>query len=377
MTNILYIINVGYQGGVEKFTLDLVNGHFVNKKYRPILLFLNDGEFAQSCRANYDDVFILPFKLKLKNPLSVLKLCFWLLHFLRDHKISLVHIAMPWAKIICALPLMMARVPVVWFQHGPIGKLLDRIASLLPYEKIIFYNSQYTRECYEAVSCLSLSNKKYAIIHPMIAAAVRNESEINLIKEKYTAPSLWLCAGRICSWKGYELAIYALKNYLEQKGEAHLLIIGSATRASDQPYEQSLRGLVRELNLENHVSFIAHSENWHQYLYAADLFLHTSRIPEPFGLVIGEAMLCECLVIGSNQGGARELLIEGQTGYSYDSCQDFSSAVIDLTKTITKLENNALKGVKMSAKNHISNVMNSSKVTDKIESYYLEIIRLN
>jgi len=48
---------------------------------------------------------------------------------------------------------------------------------------------------------------------------------------------------------------------------------------------------------------------------ACDLVAHTSTVPEPFGRVIVEAMLCERPVVAAGAGGVVELVEPGKTGW--------------------------------------------------------------
>ena len=47
---------------------------------------------------------------------------------------------------------------------------------------------------------------------------------------------------------------------------------------------------------------------------AADLFAHTSTLPEPFGRTIIEAMMAGCPVIAARAGGPAEIIVDGQSG---------------------------------------------------------------
>jgi glycosyltransferase involved in cell wall biosynthesis len=48
---------------------------------------------------------------------------------------------------------------------------------------------------------------------------------------------------------------------------------------------------------------------------ACDVIVHASTQPEPFGGVIVEAMLTGQPVIASDAGGAKEIVIDGETGF--------------------------------------------------------------
>ncbi len=380
MHNILYIINVGYQGGVEKFTHSLIRQHLANDQYRPILLFFSDGPFYRKIAEDYEYVFLIPFKVRMANPLSWLRLFFHLIGFITKHKIVLAHIAMPWAKLLCLPALIVTRTPFVWFQHGPIGGVLDKLASLFPFERLILYNSTFTKDEYHQESLLPINSSKEKIVNPIIEIPQLHDDNKAMIRSKFLdnpEQRLLICAGRICSWKGYEIAIHALANLrLEDPDEwlnSKLIIIGSAGRESDREYEFTLHELVKKMALGDSIMFLPFSNDLPELLHASDIFIHCSRKPEPFGLVVGEAMLAQTLVIGSNQGGIQEILIDGQTGFSFDSCADMDEAIESLCqklRTAITLDNSERVSL---ARERVLNVYNSSKIASQIELYYLEI----
>ena len=47
----------------------------------------------------------------------------------------------------------------------------------------------------------------------------------------------------------------------------------------------------------------------------AHCLVHTAVEPEPFGLVVAEAMARCCLVVATDTGGVREFVREGETGF--------------------------------------------------------------
>jgi glycosyltransferase involved in cell wall biosynthesis len=54
---------------------------------------------------------------------------------------------------------------------------------------------------------------------------------------------------------------------------------------------------------------------------ALDIVVHASTQPEPFGLVIAEAMACARLIVVSCGGGAADLIDDGVTGLSFEPGQ--------------------------------------------------------
>jgi glycosyltransferase involved in cell wall biosynthesis len=117
--------------------------------------------------------------------------------------------------------------------------------------------------------------------------------------------------GRISRWKGQHIAIEALA---QLPTNYNLSIIGDSL-FGEEDYANELRKLVNKLGLDSRVDFIGHVGVICTYFQDADLFLHTSVSPEPFGRVIIEAMSHGVPVIASHGGGPTEIIEDGFSGF--------------------------------------------------------------
>ena len=66
--------------------------------------------------------------------------------------------------------------------------------------------------------------------------------------------------------------------------------------------------------LADAIEFVGHVDDARPWLRAADLLVHCSERPEPFGLEMAEAMMQERPVVAFRQGGAAEIVLDGETG---------------------------------------------------------------
>jgi len=82
----------------------------------------------------------------------------------------------------------------------------------------------------------------------------------------------------------------------------------------DAAYEVQLRTLARDLGIDDRVIFTGERADVPDLLAAADVAVHCSVDPEPFGLVILEAMAAGRAVIASNAGGPAEIIEAGNSG---------------------------------------------------------------
>ncbi len=95
--------------------------------------------------------------------------------------------------------------------------------------------------------------------------------------------------------------------------QVRAIIVGSALFAEGD-YEQQIKALVVELGLQTRVAFVGHVSEVMPLMAACDVVAHCSTAPEPFGLVIAEAMFAGTPVVASDAGGAREIVVPEETG---------------------------------------------------------------
>src|SRR5437867_13018883 len=113
----------------------------------------------------------------------------------------------------------------------------------------------------------------------------------------------------LARWKGHATLLDAIARL-----PAHLpvraYIVGDAvyqTEGSQYSLDE-LRQLARSLGIANRVGFTGFVHTPEATFRALDVVVHASTAPEPFGLVIAEAMACGRAVIVSHAGGAAEIV---------------------------------------------------------------------
>jgi glycogen(starch) synthase len=140
--------------------------------------------------------------------------------------------------------------------------------------------------------------------------------------------------GRLVSDKGADGLLRALGILKRRKIPANLTIVGHG------PEEENLRALVRELSLDQSVTFagekvgreLAELMNHHQVIVIP------SRWPEPFGIVALEGIACGCIAVGSEQGGLSEAIGNcGMTFRNGDS-EELAAQLAELLRDSTMRE---------------------------------------
>jgi glycosyltransferase involved in cell wall biosynthesis len=113
-------------------------------------------------------------------------------------------------------------------------------------------------------------------------------------------------------WKGHRVFIAAM-SYLSEHLPVRAYIVGGriyATRGSEEDPD-ALHEMLFDHGLDDQVGMTGFVDEPADAMRALDVVVHASTQPEPFGLVIAEAMACGRPVIATAAGGAAEIVDDG------------------------------------------------------------------
>ncbi|MBI2407055.1 MAG: glycosyltransferase [Gemmatimonadetes bacterium] len=153
------------------------------------------------------------------------------------------------------------------------------------------------------------------VVHNGIAAepfdAVRDADAQALRAQYAPAPSYVMAVfGRLHAWKGPQVALRALSAL---PADCQLWVVG-APLFGEHAFEAELRSRAEQLGVASRVQFLGFRDDVPTLMRAADVVVHASTLPEPFGRVIVEGMLARRPVIAADAGGVREIVTDGVTG---------------------------------------------------------------
>ena len=115
-------------------------------------------------------------------------------------------------------------------------------------------------------------------------------------------------------WKGHYAFLDAARRVLDRRPETpprFYVIGGPIYDTAGQFTVAELTDYARSIGLGDRVVFVPFQKETASVYRALDVVVHASTQPEPFGLVIAEAMACGRAVIVSAAGGAADLFTDG------------------------------------------------------------------
>ena len=265
---------------------------------------------------------ILP-KLK-KNPFLYILLPFFfmgqlfaLIKCLRRHRFDLIHahwIIPQGVTAILACSLTGSKIPLLFTSHG--GDLFGLQGTLMKKIKrwVILRSDALTvvsKSMLRAIKELGAEYKRVDII-PMgvdlTSRFVPSESGINT--------NSLLFVGRLVEKKGLDYLIHAMPLILKRHPQVCLQVAG------DGPERRKLQREGEKLGISDHVRFLGalRNEDLPILYQTSDVVVFPSVIAddgdqEGFGLVLVEALGCECATVATDLPAIQDIIIDGKTGF--------------------------------------------------------------
>lgn len=321
---VLVLDHAGVLGGAELSLLDVIAGLEGSVAVR---LFA-DGPFRAVLERRGVDVQVLPM-----GALGVVKkggllpspgalLATWRLsgRVAREARAArVIYANSQKAFVVAALAGFRCRTPVVWHLRDLLGRphfsaLNTRVAVMLANRGAarVIANSCATADAFVAHGG---DRTKVRVVHNGIDPApfdAVSGVQARALREQLSPGAGCVLAvfGRLHAWKGPQVAIAAMRALPE---DCHLWIVG-APLFGEQAFESELHRRVAQYGLGERVRFLGFRDDIAVLMRAADVIVHASTLPEPFGRVIVEGMLAGRPVIATAAGGVGEIVTDGQTG---------------------------------------------------------------
>ena len=178
------------------------------------------------------------------------------------------------------------------------------------------------------------------------------------LKDKLIVTSV----GRVTQLKDLETFITAISVLKKEKPNILGLIVGGV-REDKQTYFESLKDLVKELGVEEHIIFTG-SQNKVAEIYAlSDVVVSSSKKPESFGRSVAEALALNTPVVATDHGGVLDIIVEGENGFFYP--------VGDVKELASKILNS--RALKFDGYNYITNHFSLENMVQKTLEVYEKV----
>jgi glycosyltransferase involved in cell wall biosynthesis len=198
---------------------------------------------------------------------------------------------------------------VVWWQQMiPTGNWIDRAATLLPARAI----GCYSRAAAEAQARIFPRRRTFVVSAGTPVPVPTASAGVAPLELPAQVPVVGL-VGRLQPWKGQDRMLEAQALLRERGHDIHLVIVGGDSYGLSPDYAASLPLLVRRLGLTDAVTMTGQVPDAGPYIEQMDILVNASD-PEPFGIVLLEAMAREVAVVAVDSGGPSEFIEHRTTG---------------------------------------------------------------
>ena len=373
------IPKLGY-GGAETGCFDIA--HYLPENNCESFIVTSGGELLKFVDKKKVKIFKLP--VQSKNPLLIFINSIILIGIILLNNISIVHArsrAPAWSCLIASK--ITGRKFVTTF-HGTYNfktNLKKFYNSVMVRSDLIIAGSNFIfSHIKENYSMYLNYKKKFLVIFRGInvdyfdSSTTLENDEKKLLKQWDIEKDkkIILLPGRLTSWKGQEVFIEAVNLINIELGyEAFYTVILGSDQGREL-YKKKLIRLSEQYRMSKQIRFIDHCKNMALAYKVSDIIVSASNEPEAFGRVSVEAQSMGKPIVASNIGGSNETVIDGKTGFLFESNNAKS-----LSKQILKVLNmdeTSLKMMGIEARKNVTQRFNVEKMCFSTYSEYKRLL---
>lgn len=319
----------GTVGGSVRSVVDLARG-LPELRVRPTVLFYQDNHLVpELTRAGIPvivwesvrrrELAIRHHSGRIRRAADALAAILRRRRLIRSLDVDLVHLNnSPFVGFDDWLPAArMAGVPCVVSMRGDASRVPGRFARgafrwyhhILPVSQHVAHSPATLAAGEDRVSVVYNGVDLSRMPHPLERDRIRRE-----VLRVLDAPSdtfLAVMAGTVREWKGQIHVVNAVGLLPPRLRRRIRLLLVGGWNDDDRHYVTRIRGTIERLGLSGQVRLLGPRTDVPSLFLAADIAVHASVIPEPFGLVVVESLAVGTPVLASNRGGPKEVLAEG------------------------------------------------------------------
>jgi len=307
---------LGGSGGVERGTVEIAG--CISKRGWRSLVASNGGERVYQLQRAGAEHFELP--LHSKNPFTMYANIKRLERLIRAENVDIVHVrsrAPAWSAYFAS---KRTRVGFVTTFHGTYGaqggpkRLYNSVMA--KGERVIAISgfiAGHLKQLYGA------AGDKIRIIHRGVDLETFDQNKVSAERVVQLAQQ-WrledgypvvMLPGRLTRWKGQTVFIEAVAEL--GRNDIRCVLVGSDQGRSG--FRKELERLIERNGLNSVVRIVDHCDDMPAAYMLADVVVSASTDPEAFGRIVIEAQALGRPVVAPDHGGARETIVQGQTGW--------------------------------------------------------------
>lgn len=352
MKRILYLHAGAEMYGADKVLLELIKG-LDSKEFEAHVILPNDGVLVEALRQVGAQVSVLDYPIlrrKYFNPKGIADYIrsynFYakqIALYAREHSIDMVHNNT--AAVLEGIYLKRKlKLPLIWHVHEIIvkpkaisdfinmlmGRYADKIVTVSQAVANHIKQSPFIKESQVKVIYNGVDNTVY---YPMDASSIREKFDIA------QAALVIGMIGRVNAIKGQNDFIEAVEPLLEKNEKAVAFLAGGVFPGEEWRLEE-LDKRIASSSVVSQIHRIDYYDKTSELYNMFDIFVLPSIKPDSLPTVVLEAMACSKPVVGYNNGGIAEMVVDDKSGclVKPNRPQELSNAISLLLDSSEKRE---------------------------------------
>ena len=362
-------------GGVERGTVEITSA--IKQAGMKALVASAGGALIPHVIHAGGEHITLP--LDRKNPLIIKKNAWHLANIIKERGVNIIHArsrAPAWAAYYAAKWTGIHYMTTFHGIYGAEGQIKKKYNSIMVNGERIIAVSNFVRE-----HILETYD-----VDPAIIRTIPRGVDFNMFDDTRVLPGRlqelsksWmlydnfapviLCPGRISRIKGQHVLIEAL----EKLGDLPFLCIIAGADTGHEDYRDELLDLIRAKKLEGKVRIAGATHYMAEAYTLSSIVVVPSIQPESFGRVAIEAQAMGRLVIATDHGGARETIIQNETGYLVPPGD--ADMMAQAIRYALERDDKTTKAMAKFAKNHVREHFSSDRMKADTIAVYRELLK--
>ena len=352
MKRILYLHAGAEMYGADKVLLELIKG-LDSKEFEAHVILPNDGVLVEALRQVGAQVSVLDYPIlrrKYFNPKGIADYIrsynFYakqIALYAREHSIDMVHNNT--AAVLEGIYLKRKlKLPLIWHVHEIIikpkaisdfinmlmGRYADKIVTVSQAVANHIKQSPFIKDSQVEVIYNGVDN---AVYYPMDASSIREKFDI--AQDALVIGMI----GRVNAIKGQNDFIEAVEPLLENNEQAVAFLAGGVFPGEEWRLEE-LDNRIASSSVVSQIHRIDYYDKTSELYNMFDIFVLPSIKPDSLPTVVLEAMACSKPVVGYNNGGIAEMVVDDKSGclVKPNRPQELSNAISLLLDSSEKRE---------------------------------------
>ena len=336
MRDLLFVQSTTEMGGAESVLVNLLSAS-EELKARSTVATLGFGDRSLSARLRAEGADVVELRgARLRDLPGAVGTIRRLARLARERgaRVLLGNGAHP--QVFAAAAAWLARAKSVYLVHMihrvPLcaNGAIDALAAASPFTLAIS-NSKATLEAMRKLR----PRARHAVVHPGVPQVAVDPDDARRARRELGAGDgevLFGVFGRLQRWKGQDVFVEAAARVAREIPAARFAVVGGSVFGLEPEFTRALVARAGALGLGGRIVFAGHRRDVPRLMAACDVVCHTTRVPEPFGIVVIEAMAQARPVVATRGGGPSEIIEEGQTGLLVSP--DDAEALADAARTL-------------------------------------------